>query len=113
MSKSLLKSDKFKRVRGGDSRLLNISCAKCSEHITYYQKDGPGMLKRMYLDRIHPLTGFENYPNTKLNQIPKLTCPKCRELVGVPIVYDKEKRLAYRVFAGAVAKKIVKAQSVQ
>ena len=34
-------------------RLLDISCAKCDTHLFYYQKDGPGMLKRMYLDRIY------------------------------------------------------------
>jgi len=53
MTKSVFKSDKYKRTRGGYSRLLDISCAKCGTHLFYYQKDGPGMLKRMYLDRIY------------------------------------------------------------
>ena len=46
------KSDKFKKARGGYSRLFDIRCEKCGNHICYYQKDGPGILKRMYLDRV-------------------------------------------------------------
>jgi hypothetical protein len=45
-------NDKYKKVRGGYSRLLDITCEKCGNHVCYYQKDGPGILKRMYFDRI-------------------------------------------------------------
>ena len=34
------KSDKFKKARGGYSRLFDIRCEKCGNHICYYQKDG-------------------------------------------------------------------------
>ena len=51
-SKTVIKNDKFKKVRGGYTRLLDISCACRQTHICVYQKDGPGILKRMYLDRI-------------------------------------------------------------
>lgn len=50
--KSIFKSDSYKRARGGRSRLLEITCEKCGERICLYQKDGPGNLRRMYIDRI-------------------------------------------------------------
>ena len=46
------KKDKYASNRGGTSVLLEISCEHCGEHVCYYQKDGPGQLKRMYCDRI-------------------------------------------------------------
>jgi|SRR3989338_851904 len=92
-----LKSDKYRRTRGGHSRLLDLSCSKCSTHLFYYQKDGPGILKRTYLDRII---------GTKITK-PNLICPKCKELLGVLIIYKKENRSALRLFEGAVSKKII------
>jgi len=91
-----LKSDKYRRTRGGHSRLLDLSCAKCKTHLFYYQKDGPGILKITYLDRIaEPKISNQN-----------LTCPKCKELLGIPIIYKKENRPALRLFEGAISKKI-------
>lgn len=55
----------------------------------------------MYIDRI---TGFKNSN--------KLICPKCNRLLGIRIIYEKENRPAYRLFVGAVSKKIVKAEKV-
>jgi hypothetical protein len=92
------KSDKFKKARGGHSRLLDIRCEKCNQHICYYQKDGPGILKRMYLDRIHK--------GNTLNK--NLVCSKCKRLLGIKYIYKKEKRPAYRLFVGAITKKIVR-----
>ena len=63
-----------------------------------YQKDGTGILKRLYLDRMI------DYSTTST----KLVCPKCKQVLGVRIIYKKEDRLAYRLFVGAVSKKIVK-----
>jgi len=92
-------NDKYKKSRGGYSRMLELSCASCGTVITRYQKDGPGMLKRLYLDRMTTTT-----PDSKF-----LTCPNCNKDLGMYFVYEKEKRPAYRLFAGAIAKKIVKA----
>jgi hypothetical protein len=92
-------NDKYKKSRGGYSRLLEISCEKCSEYICRYQKDGPGNLRRMYLDRI-----FEAAVSV---QSKTLTCTNGHTL-GIKIVYDKEKRLAYRIFIDAIMKKIIK-----
>jgi hypothetical protein len=47
-----LKRDKYKSTRGGYSRLLNLHCRKCNSLVAVYQKDGPGNLRRLYLDRI-------------------------------------------------------------
>jgi len=54
-SRIKFKSDIFKKNRGGYSRWLLLNCEKCKNPIATYQKDGPGMLKRLYLDR---MTGY-------------------------------------------------------
>lgn len=100
MKRLMLKNDKYRKARGGYSRLLDISCENCGKHICFYQKDGPGILKRMYMDRIVGLK--------KLNVKANLLCLNCKEILGVPVVYKKEKRPAYRLFAGAILKKISK-----
>jgi hypothetical protein len=66
-----------------------------------------GALKRTYLDRICKSEKFENLQHLSFDKIPQLICPKCREHIGTPIVYKKENRLAFRLFEGAVSKKIV------
>lgn len=91
------KNDKFKRNRGGYSRWLLLSCEKCKHPLFAYQKDGPGILKRLYRDRI--------VGDIKSKD---LVCPKCKILLGVGMVYKKEDRQAIRLFAGAVEKKIIK-----
>jgi len=98
MTKFKFKNDKYKKSRGGYSRLLNISCASCNSHLFKYQKDGPGILKRVYLDRISP----------KPTSSKRLKCHNCKEVVGVLINYQKENRLAFRLSAGSVIKKIIK-----
>lgn len=110
MNNIKLKSDKYKKSRGGYSRLLDISCANCQNHICFYQKDGPGILKRMYLDRIYESGKYSGIENQPLKSIPQLTCSKCETLLGVPYIYEKENRLAFRLFVGGVFKKIVKSK---
>ncbi|MEK7511802.1 MAG: hypothetical protein AAB575_02185 [Patescibacteria group bacterium] len=94
------KNDKYKKARGGRSRWLMLHCEKCKNKIALYQKDGPGILKRLYLDRIFSPEELANKDNKKL------ICKKCKTLLGVQDVYEKENRLVYRLFAGAVSKKI-------
>ena len=64
-----------------------------------YQKDGPGNLRRMYVDRISE------------NKVPlydkNLVCPK-GDLIGIKIIYKKEKKPAFRLFVDSVKKRIVK-----
>ena len=97
--KTKFKNDKYKKARGGYSRLLKISCQKCNSEICLYQKDGSGILKRMYIDRIS---------EPKVSLVRKdLSCSK-DHLLGVEIIYHKEKRPAFRLFVDGVTKKIVK-----
>ncbi|MCX6703184.1 MAG: hypothetical protein NTV02_00635 [Candidatus Zambryskibacteria bacterium] len=94
-----LKNNKFKKARGGYSRLLQISCRKCNSVICMYQKYGPGDLRRMYLDRIidpQVLVARKDF-----------TCQK-DHLLGVKIIWEKENRPAFRLFVDSVNKKIVK-----
>lgn len=103
--KAGFKTDKFRSARGGFSRWLSLSCGECGSPIMTYQKDGPGILKRLYIDRI--------YPQDKSVQLTdELICGKCKTVLGVKTVYEKEDRPAYRLFVGAVEKKIVSNQSV-
>lgn len=98
--KITFKNDKFKKNRGGYSRLLSISCEKCGQSICKYQKDGSGNLRRMYIDRIiTPKVSIERKD---------LSCSN-GHLLGVRIIYDKEKRPAFRLFVDSVVKKIEKA----
>ncbi len=94
------KNDKFKKNRGGYSRWLSLNCEKCKMQLSIYQKDGPGILKRLYLDRII-------FP-ADLKGKQKLECKKCKRILGILIMYEKEKRPAFRLFVGAVEKKIIK-----
>lgn len=103
-----LKNDRFKKNRGGYSRLLDISCEGCGQHLCFYQKDGPGMLKRMYFDRIYDSKEHSDLENLSILKLPQLICKNCGRLLGTPIEYKKEKRLAFRLFQGLVTKKIVK-----
>lgn len=92
-------NDRFKKNRGGYSRLLKITCEKCGELICLYQKDGPGHLRRMYIDRMHEPTVSIGGKN--------LSCLN-DHVLGVKIVYEKEDRPAFRLFVDAVVKKIIK-----
>jgi hypothetical protein len=93
-----IQKDKYQKSRGGYSRILDVCCEHCGSHIAFYQKDGPGILKRMYVDRF-----VDNKPASK-----GLTCGSCSTALGVLINYKKEDRPAYRIFVGAVTKKITK-----
>jgi len=99
MANTKFKNDRFKKSRGGYSRLLYITCETCGSHICLYQKDGPGNLRRMYVDRISE----EKVTLTKKF----LVCPK-GHLLGVKVIYKKENRPAFRLFTDSVVKKIIK-----
>jgi len=102
------KSDKYRKARGGYSRFLNINCDHCGHNVLIYQKDGPGELERLYLDRIFSPDKLVKLQNLSVNKVPNLTCPKCKSLLVIPYIYPKEKRPAFRLFTGAINKKVVK-----
>lgn len=95
--KTSLKKDKYSNARDGNSHLLEISCAKCNNLLFTYQKDGDGKLFRAYLDRIIE-------PSIKLDSS-ALKCSNCQNLIGVSMIYDKEKRKAFRLIHGEFTKK--------
>ena len=106
MNKKLaFKSDRFKKNRGGYSRWLLLSCEKCKNNILLYQKDGHGILKRLYFDRIILPANLSKKKN--------LDCRKCKAALGTPMIYRKENRPAFRLFAGAIEKKIVRGDKFQ
>lgn len=101
------KKDRYSKERGGNSRFLDIFCSVCNSHVALYQKDGPGALLRMYLDRIFApvaLSTLQNQGGGK-KDLPNLRCPKCSALIGTPMVYELESRLAFRLVRGSFAKK--------
>jgi hypothetical protein len=111
MSHMAWKNDPYRQARGGYARLLAVSCTTCGTHLFYYQKDGPGLVKRLYLDRIYQSHAYEGLQHRALTQLPQLLCLRCGEHLGMPMIYQKEHRLAFRLFAGAVTTKISKRPS--
>lgn len=99
MEKFFIKKDKYTKARGGTSKFLSIYCGNCNNEILLYQKDGPGNLLRMYLDKI---TAPPDYVKelSKINNkkdLKSLACSKCNTLLAVPMIYEPENRLALRV----------------
>lgn len=105
MKTSSLKNDKYRKARQGYTRVYNLACATCGTHCVTYQKDGPGALKRLYLDRIlapAKLSALQKLRSVK--SVPPLSCSKCATVLGVPIIYKKESRLSYLLRPGKVKK---------
>ncbi|MBN1565739.1 MAG: hypothetical protein JXA10_17985 [Anaerolineae bacterium] len=99
-----------KSRKGGGVRYFTIQCAVCREPVLLYQKDGPGGLLRMYLDRILApphLAALQDSCIVKAD-VPNLVCPKCDAVLAVPVVYNaahgNPKRLALRVITGRLVK---------
>lgn len=87
-----IKKDSYYKKRGGSAVILEIICAECKEIIFTYQKDGPGSLLRLYLDRI---ISEENYALTN-----SIIC-ECGNIIGHKFIYKSEKRTAYRLIKGS------------
>lgn len=102
-----LKRDKYVNARGGNSHFLDLFCSKCNQHFALYQKDGQGRLLRMYLDRIfapQELSLLQSKATTN-NEMPNLKCLECGALIGTPMIYEAERRLAFRLIHGSFVKK--------
>jgi len=65
--------DAYQARRGGSSRVLDVCCEGCAKHVTFYQKDGPGSLRRMYVDRFIDMTPAGD----------ELCCPHCQRVLGI------------------------------
>ncbi|NDJ79143.1 MAG: hypothetical protein GYB65_23075 [Chloroflexi bacterium] len=100
------KKRKDKSIRGsGGSKFYVIRCAGCNAPVLLYQKDGPGALLRMYLDRIlepPELAALADDCATK-DDVPNLACPECGAVLAVPMTHESG-RLALRVIKGRLHK---------
>jgi ribosomal protein S27E len=103
-----LKRDKYKHARIGNSRLYDIICGKCGHKILVYQKDGPGDLLRLYLDRIVEPKRFADLADLAIKEIDYLKCQQCQNLIASPYIYKKEKRKAFRLFKNQFLKRLHK-----
>lgn len=104
------KKDRYSKARGGYSRFLNIYCSYCKKFLLLYQKDGPGILKRLYMDRIFSppeLTDLQ-----KKNYKEDLICIYCKNIIGFPTIYEKENRKSFHLRQGTFFKKIVSKSSL-
>ena len=106
MKNQNLKSDRYRKARGGYSRFLDIYCDHCGHKVLIYQKDGPGELKRLYLDRIFSPENLSRLFNLQIKKVSNLTCSKCDSLLGTAYIHSKEERPASRLFSLALQKKI-------
>ena len=100
--------DEYLEKRGGMPHFLNIYCDHCGKHILLYQKDNPGKLKRLYLDRIvapELLTELDSLP---LEDIPQLRCLECSRLIAIAEDYDSEPRKVYLLLSFATINKVAK-----
>ena len=88
--------------------MLNVCCRKCESVVAVYQKDGPGNLRRLYLDRIFAPANLVGLQTLSINDVPALKCKKCSEVLGAPYIYAKEKRKAFRVYQDSVIKRLRK-----
>ncbi|HLC80709.1 hypothetical protein J4207_04470 [Candidatus Woesearchaeota archaeon] len=102
------KKDSYWQARGKYSRRLNIRCKKCNHLICTYQKDGPGNLRRLYFDRIFSSKSLVDLQDKNLKKVSDLRCSNCKEILGIPYIYVKEKRKAFRLFQDAIIKKVIK-----
>tara|TARA_Y100000310_G_scaffold345413_1_gene464691 strand:+ start:2019 stop:2345 length:327 start_codon:yes stop_codon:yes gene_type:complete len=97
-----MKKDKYLRKRGGTAKIINVSCMKCGKLLFIYQKDGPGWLKRCYLNRILSPEKYEKIQHDKKIKTPKdlknLKCT-CGSTIGSPIKH-KDNRLAFHLIRG-------------
>ena len=93
-----LKRDKYSDKRGGNSKVLMIRCKQDNFELALYQKDGPGPLKRLYLDRVIE-------PSLKAGH--ELVCKKCKQQVAVPYIYADEKRQALMIEAGSITQQVI------
>lgn len=95
----------------GEPVMLRLICDRCKHECGWYQKDGPGPLKRCYLDRFHrhPILQYLRSATALHDLPPVFLCTHCNEEIGVRMLYcgellqgrmthAGEHRLAIRLF---------------
>lgn len=105
-----LKRDKYLSERGGPAKFIKISCSVCGKLIFIYQKDGPGWLKRCYLNRIIEPEAYASLQRDAHIREPKdlknLFCA-CGEVLGVPVRH-KDGRFAFQLIRGKFKRSVYK-----
>ena len=107
----MIKKDKYFRQRGGSAKIINVSCMKCGKLILVYQKDGPGWLKRCYLNRIIEPEKMGNlqFKCKEEKDMGNLVC-ECGNVIGSPMRH-KDGRLAFHLIRGNFKRAINKEMS--
>ena len=102
-----MKNDHYRRVRGGTSQIIEITCAQCGAVVLTYQKDGIGTLARCYLNRILSPAKYEKLQR-EANDVKGLSCLQCDcgNMLGIPMVHS-DGRLAFRLVRGRFKRKKV------
>ncbi len=100
-----IKRDKYLAARGGTAKITRVRCAKCGKKIFLYQKDGPGWLKRCYINRIIS-DSFNSSNEHDESTLKNLTCD-CGELIGTPMQH-KDGRLAFKLVRGSFKRTNIK-----
>ena len=88
------KSDDYQKSRGGYSQTLNLGCNRCGLPLGSYQKDGPGPLKRLYIDRLTAIEPSQSYAENAV-----LFCFGCKRPLALGYIYAKENRPSWTLFA--------------
>ena len=88
--------DEFSQNRGGTSVMYTLACEKCDAVLGDYQKDGPGPLKRLYVDRLQSAVAPAYTP------MHVWACHACHRPLAIAMVYAKETRPCWTLFAHTV-----------
>lgn len=98
-----IRRDRFYKTRGGTATLLRIQCSRCASEVCVYQKDGNGQLLRLYWDRVLvSRCSAAHEPGATRDDMTPLACNTCGLLIGIPMVYIREDRLAWRLSPGSI-----------
>ena len=99
-----VKKDKYLRDRGNVFKILQMSCAKCGKEILLYQKDGRGILHRLYLNRILAPESLACLQDSveSASELERLIC-ECGNIIGIPMQHW-EGRVAFRLISGTFKK---------
>lgn len=101
--------DSSYKHRGGSAKWLLLKCGVCKEELSLYQKDGPGNLLRLYLDRLTSTDGERPFKQVEIDRMQPLSCLACESVIGVPMVYEKDAnpRPAIRLINSGVDKTLI------
>lgn len=87
--------DPYLHSRGGTYVMYDLHCEKCDAKLGIYQKDGPGPLKRLYVDRLQSANAPAHDPMHVWSCL-------CKRPLAIAMVYPKEDRPCWTLFAHTV-----------